>query len=56
MLNLHVTPTSERIHISITVLLEPENVGVTVVMSLLSYIHAEIYNIAYVLPVNGGRV
>ena len=34
-----------------TVLLDPVNVGIAVGISLLSFIQAEIYVIAYVLPV-----
>jgi hypothetical protein len=34
----------------------PQNVGVAVGISLLSYIQAEIYVIAYVLLVNGGHL
>ena len=51
--DLTVIPTSESIDISFAVLLDPENVGVAVGISLLSHIRAEIYVIAYVLPVNG---
>ena len=51
-----VTPTSESIHTSATVLLDPENVGVAVGISLLSFIQAGIQNIAYVLPVNGSHL
>ena len=56
MFNLPVTPTSESIHTGIIVLLDPNNVRVAVGISLLSYIQAEIYDISYVLPVNGGYV
>jgi len=45
--DLTVTPTSEGIRTSPTVLLDPENEGVAVGISLLSYIQAEIYDIAY---------
>ena len=55
MLDLPVTTTSESIHTSIIVLLDPENVGVAIGISLPSYIQAEIYDIAYVLPVLGGH-
>ena len=51
MFALPVTPTSESRHISIVVLLDPKNVGVAIGILLLSYIHAEDYDIAYVLPV-----
>ena len=54
--DLPVTSTSKRIHTSPIVLLDPENVGVGFGISLLSCIQAEIYDIAYVLPVNGGHV
>ena len=40
--DLPVTPTSESIYNSSTVLLDPENVGVAVGISLLSLIQAEI--------------
>ena len=40
--DLPVTPTSESIHNSFTVLLDPENVGVAFGISLLSYTQAEI--------------
>ena len=43
-------------HTSITLLLDPEIVAVAVGISLLSYIQADIYDIADVLPVNGGHV
>ena len=51
--DLLVTPISERIHTSFTVLLDPDNVGLADGILLLSYIQAKIYDIAYVLPVNG---
>ena len=54
--DLPVTPTSESVYNSSTVLLDPENVGVTVGISLLRHTEAEIYDIAYVLPVNGGHL
>ena len=54
--DLPVTPTSERSHSKHRVLLDPENVEVAVGASLLSCIPAEIFVIAYVLPVNGGDV
>ena len=54
--DLPVTPTKESIYNSSTVLLDPENVGVAAGISLLSHIQAEIYNIAPVLPVNGGHL
>ena len=48
--------TSESIHTSPTVLMDPEYVGVAVGIWLLSYIQAEIYDMADVLPVNGIHV
>ena len=45
ILDLPVTPTSESIYNSSTVLLDPENVGVAAGISLLSCIQAEIYDI-----------
>ena len=42
MFDLPVTPTSESMHTGITVLLEPENVGVVFEIPLLSRIEAEI--------------
>ena len=51
--NLPVIPTSGDIRTSLTVLLDTENVGVAVGIPLLSRIRAEIYVIAYVLPVSG---
>ena len=54
--DLPVTLTSESIHNSHTVLLDPENLGVAIGISLPSDIQAEIYDIAYVLPVNGGHL
>ena len=56
MFGLPNTPMSESIQISLIVLLDPENVGVAIGISLLSYLQAEIYANAYVLPVNGGHV
>ena len=55
MFDLIVTPTSESIHTSAIVFLDPGNVVVAFWISLLSYIQAEIYDIAYVLPVDGGQ-
>ena len=51
--DLPVTSTSESIHTSLTVLLDPDNVGVAVGISLLSHIQADIFDIAFVLPVGG---
>jgi hypothetical protein len=56
ILHLTVGPMSESIHTSYIVLLDPENVGVAVRISLLSYTQAEILDLAYVLLVNGGHV
>ena len=41
--DLPVTPTSKILYISSSVLLDPENVGVAVGISLLSCIQAEIF-------------
>ena len=54
--NLPLTPLLNSVHTSPTELLDPENVGVAVGISLLSCIQADIDDIAYVLPVNGGHV
>ena len=58
MFDLPVTPTSESINISLTVLLDSDNVGVAVGISFVSHIEAEaeIYAIAYELPVYGGHL
>ena len=40
--DLQVTPTAESIYNSSTMLLDPENVGVAVGISLLSHTQAEI--------------
>ena len=56
MLDLPVNLTSESIHTSLTVLLDPTNFWVAVGTLLLSYIQTEIYDIAYVHPVNVGYV
>ena len=50
-----VTLTSELIYTSLTVLLDPENVGVAFGI-LLSCLQAEIYVMAYALPVYGGHL
>ena len=42
MFDLPVTPTSDSIHTSLTMLQNPENLGVAVGISLLSSIEAEI--------------
>ena len=47
---------SDNIHNSPTVLLDPENVGVTTGISLLSHIQAEIYAMQHVLPVFSGHL
>ena len=54
--DLPVIPTSESIHNSPTVLLDPENVEVAVGISLISYMQADLYVVAYVLPVDGGHL
>ena len=54
--DLSVTPTSESIHNSSTVLLDPENVKVAAGISLPSYTQAEIYDITCVLPVSGSHL
>ena len=51
-----VALTSDIIHNSPTVLLDPENVGVADGISLLCHTEAKIYDIAYKLPVNGGHL
>ena len=48
--------TTESIHNSPSVLPDPENVKVAVGISSISCIQAEIFTIAYVLPVNGGHL
>ena len=53
---LQVPVTSESIHTGPTVLMDSDNVGVAAGISLLSCIQAEIYDMAYVLPVNGGHL
>ena len=50
--DLPVTLTSEISHVSPSVLLNPDNVGLAVGISLLSGAQAEIFVIAYVLPLN----
>ena len=54
--DLPITPTSESIYNSSTVLLDPEIVEVAAGISLQSCIQADIYDIAYVLPVNGSHL
>ena len=56
MFDLAVTPTSESNYTSPAVLRDPENIEVAVGILLTSCIQAEIYDIAYALPVNGGHV
>ena len=51
---LPVTLTSQSIHTSLTVLLDPDGVRVAAGISLLSHLQAKIYDIACILPVNGG--
>ena len=55
MIDSPVTPTLESNHTSPTVLHDPAKVGVAVGISLISYTQAEIYDVANVLPVNGGH-
>ena len=52
--DLLVTSTSERIHTSPAMLLDPENVRVAFGISLISCLQAEIYVMVYALPVFGG--
>ena len=49
-------PTTDGIPTCLSVLPDPENMDVAVGISLLYSVHAEIYDIAYVHPVNGGSV
>ena len=56
MFDLPVIRMSESIPPSLIVLLDPKFVGVAVELSLLSYIQAEISDIACVLPVDGGHL
>ena len=51
-----VTPTSERIYASLTLLLDPEIVGVAVGILLLSCKQASIYVTVCALPVYGGHI
>jgi len=52
-LSSQVTPKNGSIYINPVVILDIENIGIAVGISLLSCIHAEIYVIAYALPVTG---
>jgi hypothetical protein len=54
--DLTVTRMSKSVHTSLIVLLDPENVGVAVGISLLSNTQAEIKDLAYILPVNSGHL
>ena len=56
MFDLPVAPKSESIHTSLTVLLDHENVELAVGILLLSYSKANLWDFAYVLPVNGGHL
>ena len=47
------TQTSDSLPNSLSVLPDPENMGIAVGISLLTCIQAEAYVISYVLPVNG---
>jgi len=51
--DLRNAQTWNRIPSSLSVLSDPENMGLAVTISLLSFILAEIYVISYLLPVNG---
>ena len=51
-----VASTSKLIHTSLTVLLDPENVGVAFGILLLSCLKAEIYVMVYAFPVYGGHL
>ena len=53
MFDLSVTLTWEIIRTNPTVSSDHENMGIAVVILLLSRIEAEIYVISYLLPVNG---
>ena len=44
---------SDSILASLSVLHDPENMGIALEISLLSYVEAEIYVISFLLPVNG---
>ena len=48
--------TSSSLRSSLVLLLDPENIGIAVGVSLLSSVLAEVYDITYVLAVNGGHV
>ena len=50
------TQTSDTLQICLSVLADPQNMGIAIGISLLSCIETEEYVIAYVLPVNGGHV
>ena len=56
MFDLPVTSTSESMHTSITVLLDPENVGVVFGISLLSGIDAEILRYFLCTSGNGSHL
>jgi hypothetical protein len=56
ILDFQHTQTLEGFRTSPTVLSDSGNVGVAVVISLLSYIQAEMNDIAYLLPVNGSHL
>ena len=47
------TQTSDSIPINLSVLPNPENMGLAVGISLLSFIRTEVYVTSYVLPING---
>ena len=54
--DLPVIQTSEFTHISLSVLLDPDNFGRAVMVPLLSCIQADILVIAYKLSVNSGHL
>ena len=51
--DFRLTQTSDGTHIGLSVLPDPENMGIAVRISLLSCIRAEIYVIPHLLPKNG---
>ena len=53
---LRHTQISDGISTRISVLHDPENMGIAVGILLLSSIQAEIYDIVFLLPVNGSHV
>jgi len=51
--NISLTLTYDSLQTSAVMLLDPENIGMTIGITLLSYIQAEIYDISYPLQVAG---